>query len=346
MTEIAPLRFGILGAANIARSFTRGLAGSPLAQVDAVASRTAAAAQAFAAELGIPRTHGSYDALLGDPAIEAIYVPLPNDMHAEWTIRALEAGKHVLCEKPLAIGAAQARAMFAAARQHGVHLAEAYPYMSQPQTLRLREMLQAGAIGRVQAVTAAFSFALCAPDGSPLKSDANIRFDPARGGGALLDAGTYPMSLIRLAVGERPARVWATGRMTPGGVDLTVAATIEFPGGAVAQLFTSMATARLRSATIVGDRGVIETSYSNHAPAGEPLSLRLTLGTAGNASSEHIELPGGDGFRAEAESFARMVRLGAAEWNGATEAESVDTALTLEAIRTSMREGAWVPLET
>lgn len=344
MTEIAPLRFGILGAANIARSFIRGLAGSPLAQVDAIASRTAAAAQAFAAELGIPRAHGSYDALLGDPTIEAIYVPLPNDMHAEWTIRALEAGKHVLCEKPLAIGAVQARAMFAAARQHGVHLAEAYPYMSQPQTLRLREMLRAGAIGRVQAVTAAFGFALCAPDGSPLKPDANIRFDPARGGGALLDAGTYPMSLIRLAVGERPARVWATGRMTPGGVDLTVAATIEFPGGAVAQLFTSMATARLRSATIVGDRGVIETSYSNHAPAGEPLSLRVTPGTAGNASFEHIELPGGDGLRAEAESFARMVRLGAAEWNGATEAESVDTALTLEAIRASMREGAWVPL--
>jgi len=230
--------------------------------------------------------------------------------------------------------------MFAAARQHGMCLAEAYPYMAQPQTLRLREMLRAGVIGSIQAMTASFGIALC----TPLKPDANIRLDPARGGGALLDAGTYPMSLIRLAVGERPARVWATGRMTPGGVDLTVAATIEFPGGAVAQLFTSMATARHRSATIVGDRGVIETGYSNHAPAGEALSLRVTQGTAGGASSEHIELPGGDGFRAEAESFAHMVRLGAAEWNGATEAESVDTALTLEAIRNSMREGAWVPL--
>lgn len=344
MTEATPLRFGILGAANIARAFTRGLVGSPLAQVDAVASRSAATGRAFAAELGIPRAHGSYDALLQDTEIDAIYVPLPNDMHAEWSIRAAEAGKHVLCEKPLATGAEQARAMFAAARRHGVYLAEAYPYMSQPQTLRLREMLQAGAIGRVQTMTASFGFALCAPDGSPLKPAANIRLDPARGGGALLDAGTYPMSLIRLAIGERPARVWATGRMTPGGVDLTAAATIEFPGGAVAQLFTSMATAWHRSAAIVGDRGVIETSYSNHSPASASLFLRVMQGTTASTLFENIELPGGDGFRAEAESFARMVRLDATKWNGATEAESIDTALTLEAIRTSLREGAWVPL--
>ena len=141
MTETTPLRFGILGAANIARAFTRGLAGSPLVQMDAVVSRTAATAQALAAEPGIPRTHDSHDALLRGPGVEAIYVPLPNDMRAEWTIRALEAGKHVLCEKPLAVDAAQARAMFAAARRHGVCLAEAYPYMSQPQTPRLREML-------------------------------------------------------------------------------------------------------------------------------------------------------------------------------------------------------------
>lgn len=344
MTGITPLRFGILGAANIARAFTRGLVGSPVAQVDAVASRSAATAQAFAAELGIPRAHGSYDALLQDPGIDAIYVPLPNDMHAEWSIRAADAGKHVLCEKPLAVSAEQARAMFAAARRNGVCLAEAYPYMSQPQTLRLREMLRSGAVGRIQTVTASFGFALCAPDGSPLKPAANIRLDPARGGGALLDAGTYPMSLIRIAVGERPARVWAIGRVTPGGVDLTVAATVEFPGGAVAQLSTSMATAWHRSAVIVGDRGVIETSYSNHAPAGAVLSLRVMQGTAGDTPFEAIELPGGNGFRAEAESFARMVRLGATEWNGATEGESIDTALTLEAIRTSLREGGCVPL--
>jgi len=321
------------------------LAGSRCVTVDAIASRNAATAQAFAAELGIPRAHFSYDALLRDPAIDAVYVPLPNDMHAEWSIHAAEAGKHVLCEKPLAVSGGEARAMFAAARTHGVCLAEAYPYMSQPQTLRLREILAAGTIGPIQTVMAAFGFALCAPDGSPLSPSANIRLDPARGGGALLDAGTYPMSLIRLAVGERLARVWATGRMTPGGVDLTVAATIEFPGGAVAQLSTSMATAWHRSAIIVGERGVIETNYSNHALSDVPLSLRIKQGAPGGIAFEAIEVPGGDGFRAEAKSFARMVRLSASQWNGATEAESIDTVLTLQAIRAGISTGTWVTLD-
>ena len=344
MTDVAPVRFGILGAANIARAFTRGLAGSPLAAVAAVASRDKARAGAFAAGLGIPRAHGSYEALLADPEIDAVYIPLPNDLHAAWAIRAAEAGKHVLCEKPLAVGGEEARAMFAAARARGVCLAEAYPYMSQPQTLRLRELLAEGAIGRVQTVTAAFGFALCTPEGLPLGDPANIRLDPARGGGALLDAGTYAMSLIRLAVGEGPARVHATARSTRSGVDLTVAATLEFPGGVIAQLSCSMATATHRHAVITGERGVIETSYSNHAPVDGTLSLRVRRGTPGTTPFETIELPGGDGFLAEAEAFARMVRLGPQHWNGATEAESVDTALALQAIAASARSGAWVEI--
>lgn len=341
MTEFAPLRFGILGAARIARAFARGLAGSPLATVAAVASRDAGKATAFAAEFGLPRAHAGYEALLADPGVEAIYIPLPNDLHAEWAIRAAAAGKHVLCEKPLAVGGAQVRAMFAAARAHGVCLAEAYPYMSQPQTLRLRALLAEGALGRVQTVAASVGFALCAPDGSPLGDPADFRLDPARGGGALLDAGTYAMSLIRLAVGERPARVHATARYTRTGVDLTAAATLEFPGGAVAQLGCSMATARHRHALIAGERGTVETSYSNHAPPGGTLSLRVGRGAPAPAP-EVVEVPGGDGFRAEAESFARMVRLGPRHWDGATEAESLDTALALQAIAASARTGAWV----
>ena len=203
MTDIAPVRYGVLGAANIARQFTRGLAGSTIATVDAVASRDAAKGAAFAAELGIPRHHGSYEALLADPAIDAIYIPLPNDKHAAWAIRAAAAGKHVLCEKPFAMTIAEARAMFAAAAAHGVHMAEAYPYMSQPQTLRLRALLAEGAIGKVQLVTAAFGFGIVAPDGAAKVDPANIRLVPARGGGALLDAGTYAMSLARIAVGEQ-----------------------------------------------------------------------------------------------------------------------------------------------
>jgi predicted dehydrogenase len=344
MPATGRVHFGILGAANIARQFTRGLAGSTVANVIAVASRGLGKAEAFAAELGIPQAHASYEALLADPEVEAVYIPLPNDMHAEWAIRAAEAGKHVLCEKPLAIGGDEARAMFAAAHTHGVFLAEAYPYMSQPQTLRLRELLAEGVLGRIQIVNAAFGFALCAPDGTPFGDPANIRLDPARGGGGLLDAGTYAMSLIRLAVGERPSRVHAIRRDTTTGVDLTIAATLEFPSGAIAQLSSCMAAASHRHAVIAGERGVVETGYSNHAPAGEGLSLRIRRGAAGTVPLETVHVPGGDGFRYEAESFAQALRHGRDHWNGASEAESVDIALALAAIAASARSGAWVSL--
>jgi len=344
MTDFPPLRYGVLGAANIARAFTRGLAGSAVATVDAVASRGGEKAAAFAAELGIPRHHASYEALLVDPAIEAVYIPLPNDMHAAWAIRACEAGKHVLCEKPLSVTVEEARAMFAAARAHDVHLFEAYPYMSQPQTLRVRALLAEGAVGRVQLVSSAFGFGIVSPDGAPLGDPANIRLDPARAGGGLLDAGTYSVSMLRIAMGERPTRVLASARFTQTGVDQTVAALVEFPSGAIGQISSSMSTAFHRHATIVGDAGVIETSYSNHAPAEGPLTLRIKRGAPGTVPFETETVAGGDGFRAEGESFARMVRLGAAEWNGATEAESIDTVLTLQAIAASARSGAWVDL--
>ena len=342
MVEFAPLRYGILGAASIARVFTRGLADSPFATVAAVASRDPGKAAAFAAECGIPRSHGSYAALLADPEIEAVYIPLPNDMHAAHAIRAAEAGKHVLCEKPLAITGVEARAMFAAARAHGVCLAEAYPYMSQPQTLRLRELLAKGVVGRVQSVTAAMGFRIVTPEGAPVVDPANIRLVPERGGGALLDAGTYAMSMVRLMVGERPSRVWATARYTQSGVDQTVAATLVFPGGAMAQMSCSIASASHRFAVVAGEQGVVRTDFSNHAPESGLLSLSVKRGAPLPVPYEREEVPGGDGFRAEAESFARMVREGPEHWNGASEAESIDTVLALQAIAASARSGAWV----
>jgi len=345
MTEFPPLRYGILGAANIARQFTRGLAGSTVASVDAVASRGLEKAQAFAAELGIPRALGSYEALLADPEIDAIYVPLPNHMHAEWVLKAIAAGKHVLCEKPLAMTTADARAMFAAAHSKGVMFAEAYPYMSQPQTLRMRELIAEGTIGRVQLVTAAFGFSIVTPEGVPTVDPANIRLDPNAGGGALLDAGTYAMSLVRIAAGEAPTRVLALARYTTTGVDQTVAATLQFASGMMAQITTSLGTAGNRWAVVVGDKGVIETGYSNHAPPGAAtLPLRVKRGAPNTVPFETEELPGTDGFKAEGESFARMVRLGASHWNGASEAESIDTVRALEAIAKSARSGEWVDL--
>ncbi len=340
----APLRFGILGAANIARGFTRGVAGSGLASVVAVASRGAEKAHAFAAECGIPRALASYEALLADAEVEAVYIPLPNDLHAEWAIRACAAGKHVLCEKPIAIGEGDARAMFDAARAHGVTLREAYPYMAQPQTTELRRLIAEGAIGRVQMITAAFGFRLVTPEGEPLGDPANIRLLPDRGGGALLDAGTYSVSLARIAAGERPRRAQAALRRTTTGVDAAVAATLEFPSGAIAQVNCSMATAAHRHALIAGDAGIIETTYSNHAlPGAATLPLRIRRGVQGTLPMETLEVAAGDGFRAEAESFATLVRTGAG-WTGATEAESLDIAATLAAIARSAPTGEWVAL--
>ena len=155
-----PLRIGILGCANIARQFARDVAPSPHARVVAVASRQADTAAAFAAEFGIARHHGSYDALLADAEVDAIYLPLPNSLHAEWAIRAANRGKHVLCEKPLALGRAEAQAMFDAARQHGVMLLEAFPYYFQPQTGALLAALREGAIGTVRMVQASFGFTI------------------------------------------------------------------------------------------------------------------------------------------------------------------------------------------
>jgi predicted dehydrogenase len=310
--------------------------------VRCVASRDPERGQAFAEAHGVPKAVDSYEELLASPRIDAVYIPLTNDQHLRWSLKALAAGKHVLCEKPLAMNAAEARRMYDAARQAGVHLVEAYPYMSQPQTLRLRELLAQRAVGRIQLITAAFGFALVAPDGTPLRDPANIRLLPERGGGGLLDAGTYSMSMARIIAGERPARAFATGRTTQSGVDQTIAAILEFPSGAIAQVSSSMSAAMHRHAIVVGESGVIETSYANHKPADAELSLRIKRGVPGTVPFETETVPGGDGFRLEAESFARMVREGAAAWNGCTEAESIDTALALAAIARSAREGGWV----
>ena len=205
------LRIGILGTANIARSFVRAVQQSQRVSITAVASRDARKAETFAQETGIARHFGSYEDLLADRAIDAVYNPLPNSLHAAWSIAAVRAGKHVLCEKPLAAGAAEARSMFEAARLHGVHLVEAYPYLAQPQTLKLRELLKDGAIGDVRLIQASFGFTI--------NDSGNIRLNPQLAGGALMDAGVYPLSLIRIIAGRRAAPVQAAARWTQAGQD-------------------------------------------------------------------------------------------------------------------------------
>jgi xylose dehydrogenase (NAD/NADP) len=342
---VAPLRIGVLGAANIARSFISGVKPSSRVVVAAIASRDAAKAEKFARDTGVARHHGSYEALLADSDIEAIYNPLPNSLHAQWSIRACEAGKHVLCEKPLCGTVAEARAMFAAARQHGVHLVEGYPYRAQPQTIRLLEIIAAGTIGNLQLIQSSFGFRLAAGP--------NIRIDAALAGGALMDAGTYPVSLVRMVAKERPTRVQAVAHWASG-VDRALAATIEFESGLLAQISCSFSTSVHRQALIVGDVGVIQTPYLNHPPLDRPAEFLVKRGVAWDAQYERVQAPAVNGFLAEAESFAALVRrpVAAAQgsqsfdpcWHGASPQESIDIVMTLEAILKSARSGKPVAL--
>lgn len=339
------LRIGILGCAKIARQFARDVAPSPAVRVVAVASRNPETASAFAAAHDIGRSHGSYEALLADAEVDAVYVPLPNNLHAEWAIKAAEQGKHVLCEKPLALGRAQAQAMFDATQRHGVMLLESYPYFFQPQTGDLLALLNEGAIGSVRSMQASFGYMLSNPQG-------NIRLRPELGGGALLDAGSYVLSLVRLVMGAAPQRVQADASWSDTGVDISTMATLHYADGRRAQLSCAMDTANHRRATIMGTAGTLETEYLNHTSAlagGDalgylPSQLRVRRGTANSVPFEEIRSGVGSGFRFAAEAFARVVaeRDHAAIERAAL--SSLDIAATLEAIARSARLGSAVAL--
>ena len=332
MSVIPKLRIGILGAANIARQFTAAVKPTPYGEIAVVASRSEATAAAFAAECGIPRHLGSYEALLEDASIDTVYIPLPNSLHAEWAIKAAKAGKHVLCEKPLTLGLADARAMFQAARAAGVMLLEAYPYWFQPQTRDMLTLIMDGSIGRVRTVTASFGFTILKPDG-------NIRMNPQVGGGALLDAGSYPLSLIRLAIDARPVRVVAHPQWADTGVDISMMATLFYADGRSAQMSCAMNVANHRRAVIMGTQGTIETEYLNHTTREVPSQLRVRRGIANTIPFEAIDSAMGSGFAFCAESFAKIVAARDVEAIERAARASCDIAATLEAIAKSARSG-------
>jgi predicted dehydrogenase len=329
------LRLGILGCATIARQFARDVRGSPSVALVAVASRDAAKARAFASEFGIPRAHGSYEALLRDADVDAIYNPLPNSLHAPWTMQAAQHRKHVLCEKPLAVSRTEAVAMFKAARHHGVYVLEAYPYWFQPATAMLLDEM--AAIGPVRSMQAFFGFNL-APGTS------NIRWNAELGGGALMDAGSYTVSLTRLVMGCAPQRVHAHASYTEGGVDRSTAAMLSYADGRSAQVQCAMDVAYLRHAVIHGAQGNVITDYQNHSGDGTPAthgyghaSLKVRRGAKATVPYEDRPLPLGSGFRFAAEAFAAKVAARDTAAFERAEQASIDIATTLEAIALSAR---------
>lgn len=333
------LRIGVMGCGNIARQFVAALATNPHVTVSAAASRDAAKAAAFAHTFAVARHYGSYEALLADPLLDIIYVPLPNNMHVEWVVKAANSGKHVLSEKPLALTLAEANAMFAAARANKVMLLEAYPYWFQPQTRDMLALIHSGAIGEVRNVQASFGFNLQGGDG-------NIRMMPEMGGGALLDAGSYAMSLIRLAMGDAPERVIAHSTLAPSGVDIATSATLVYSGGRSAQLFCAMNVGYHRVATILGSNGVIETEFLNHTSEDPnhslkylPSLMRVRKGSAGTMPLEEVKSATGSGFAFCAEAFAKVIHAQDFAAIDRAGQASCDIAATLEAIGQSAKLG-------
>ena len=222
------IRWGVISTANIGRwAVNPAIQASRNGELVAVASRDETRAREFAAAHDIPGWYPSYQALLEDPAIDAVYIPLPNSLHREWTIRAAEHGKHILCEKPLALTAEEAGAMGAAADANGVRLMEAFMYRFHPRTGQVVQMVRDGRIGRPGMIRSAFTFRLTRPD--------NIRLKPELGGGALMDVGCYCVNVSRTMAGAEPVEVWAAARWGRTGVDEQLTGVLRFPDGCLAQ---------------------------------------------------------------------------------------------------------------
>jgi xylose dehydrogenase (NAD/NADP) len=264
----AKFKWGLLSTARINDAILGAMPQSERGEVVAVASRDQARAQAYASAKGLSRAYGSYEALLADPDIQIIYNPLPNHLHAEWTIKALQAGKHVLCEKPFALSIPDVDAMFAAAASAGRVLVEAFMYRHHPKILKVKELVDSGSIGEPRLFLASFSFFLDRPD--------DIRWDPTKGGGTLWDMGCYPLSLARYLFGA-PERVEAWQRKWVSGVDETFTATLYHSGERVTQFNCSFQMPFRSHAEVVGNEGVI-TMERPFQPSSPEASLSLRRG--------------------------------------------------------------------
>jgi len=298
MTD-APLRIGILGAARIApMALVRPARQVPEAAIVAVAARDPTKAHAFATKHRIPDVHPSYDALLADSAVDAVYNPLPNSLHCEWTVRALDAGKHVLCEKPIASNASEAERMAEAAQRTGRVLVEAFHWRYHPLATRMRAIIDSGELGAIRHVEAHMCIPLLLP------GDIRYRLDLA--GGATMDTGCYSISIVRFLAGAEPDVVRAAARLSSPGVDRAMSADLRFPDGTTGRITCALLSAvPLRiSARVRGDRG--EMAVLN--PVAPQIFNWITVRTASGKRRERI---GGDAtYTYQLRAFVAAVRKG------------------------------------
>jgi predicted dehydrogenase len=296
------VRWGVLGAAHIAvKKVIPAMQRGEWCEIAAIASRDLPKAQQAAAALGIPKAYGSYEELLADPEIDAVYNPLPNHLHVPWSVRAAEAGKHVLCEKPLALDAAEARVLLEAQTRTGVKMGEAFMVRTHPQWLRARELVRGGRIGELRAVMGFFSYFN--------RDAANIRNVRAWGGGGLFDIGCYPINTARFVFGEEPRRAMALLERDPEmHTDRLTSAMLDFPSGQA--VFTcSTQLVPCQRMQLFGTRGRIEIEIPFNAPPDRPCRIFVDDGSdLFGAGIQTETFPVCDQYTIQGDLFSRAVR--------------------------------------
>jgi predicted dehydrogenase len=315
------MRLGILSTAHINRLVIPGAQASPEVDLVAVASRSQDAAEAYARQWEIPKAHGSYEALLADDEVDAVYISLPNSLHVEWSVRALEAGKHVLCEKPLDRRPEEVERAFDAAARAGRILMEAFMYRHHPQTKRLKQLVDEGALGELRLIRSSFSF--------PLTDAENVRLRSDLDGGSLMDVGCYCVSGSRLYAGEPEA---ASGRqlLGPTGVDVRLVGTLVFSGDVMAQLDCGFDMPDRSHLEIVGSEATARVASPWHCR--EP---GLALSRGGDV--ERIAIADEDKYRLELENLSRAIRGEEEALLG--RADALGQARTIAALYASAAEG-------
>jgi predicted dehydrogenase len=332
VSVLGKVRWGVLGAAKIAvEKVIPAMRRGRWSEVLGLASRDFTRAERAAHSLGVPRAYGSYEELLADPDIEAVYNPLPNHLHVSLSIKAAEAGKHVLCEKPLALSVAEARELLAVRDRTGVRIQEAFMVRTHPQWLAVVELLRSGRVGELRAVNCFFSY---------FNRDAsNIRNRPEMGGGALMDIGCYPVNLSRFAFNDEPRRVMGLVEHDPEwNVDRLTSAVLDFPKGH-ATFTCSTQLAPYQRMQFFGTRGRVEVEIPFNSPNDRPTRVLVADGSDAAGIAEVIEFAPCDQYTIQGDLFSRAVREG-----GETPLpleDSVKNMAAIEAIFRSAESGRW-----
>ncbi|MHB8630282.1 MAG: Gfo/Idh/MocA family protein [Aggregatilineales bacterium] len=331
------VRWGLLSTARINERLIPAIKESQRSELLGVASRSQSKADKYAKQWGIPRAYGSYEAMLADPAIDAVYISLPNGLHEQWCIWCANAGKHILCEKPLALNVDEVDRMAAAAHQNRIILQEAAMYRYHPQTRKVQELIEQGAIGEVRVIQSMFCFTL--------KNQDDVRLDPTIGGGSLWDIGSYPVSFSRLVMKAEPVAVAAWQITSDRGVDLTFTGQMRFPSDAVAQFSCSFQAVPHWEMDIFGAKGRINLDIPWTQRPDETSHVRVyretilgaaTFGDSIEELGEIFTFEGRSAYHHEVDSMAATIQDGASPTVSLDDSRS--NVATLVALYTAARE--------